>query len=204
MLPSGAMLALCLLLLAAEGPPFIYWGARPAIVEFESAGATSDEARVLEFHAAWDAKDLVLRFSFDRPVRDALRLADGTPVSGRLKAVLYVDTDDDRSTGTQEGGADLRTGAERRLELGAVTMAADPEEQREASVLVAATLHGLGRDGRRRTLWRADDEDAGRVRVHGDAVELRVPEDSIGSVGTLRLVVVSGDTARDGRLRARP
>lgn len=193
---------LVLLLAAPEGRPFIYWGARPALVVLDEAAERGVAARVLELHAARDAGHLVLRFSFDRNVSEALRLPDGTPVSGRLGAVLYVDADDDRGSGAQYGPSDLRTGAERRLELGAVAMGADPEEQRPASVLVAATLHGLSRDGRRRTLWSADDEDPGRVRLYADCVEVRVPEESIGNVGPLRLVLVSGETARDGRLGA--
>lgn len=197
------MLALLALLLTApEGRPFIYWGARPAVVVLEETAGRGEQARVLELHAARDAKHLVLRFSFDRDVSGSLRLPDGTPVSGRLKAVLYVDSDDDRGTGAQYGPSDLRSGAERRLELGAVAMGADPEERRPASVLVAATLHALSRDGRRRAVWSADDEDPGRVRVYGDSVELRVPEDDIGNVGPMRLVLVSGETARDGRLPA--
>jgi hypothetical protein len=195
------MLALCALLLAAaEGRPFVYWGARPAVVALGDAGAGADAAQVLELHAARDAKALVLRFTFDRPISEALRLRDGTPVSGRLKAVLYLDTDDDRGTGAQYGAADRRTGAERRLELGAVTMGADPEEGRAASVIVSVTLHALTREGRRRSVWTGDDEDASRLRHYGDAVEVRIPEDGIGNVGPMRLVLVSGDVARDGRL----
>src|SRR5262245_8128609 len=145
-------------------------------------GATKgEEARVLELHAAHDKGDLVLRFSFDRPVREALWLPDGTPVSGRLKAVVYIDTDDDRRTGTQEGPSDLRTGAERRIELGALALGEDAEEHRSAAALVSATLQSLTQDGRRRTLWRADSELTARVSAHGDAVELRVPADRVGA-----------------------
>jgi hypothetical protein len=188
------------LLLPPEGRPFVYWGARPAVVAFDAGEPAGDAARILELHAAREPGFLVLRLSFDRPVADALRLPDGTPVSGRLKAVLYLDTDDDRATGSQHGAADLRTGAERRLELGAVAMGADPEEGRAASVIVSATLHALTREGRRRTLWTGDDEDPARLRRYGDAVEVRIPDDSVGNVGPLRLVVVSEDGARDGRL----
>lgn len=198
------MPVLLLLLLASEGRPFVYWGARPAIASFEAAASPGAVAQALELHAARDGKHLVLRVSFDRPVREALRLADGTPVSGRLTAVVYVDADDDRRTGVQQGGGDLRTGAERRLELGAVAVGADPEEGRAAAALVSATLHALTREGRRRTLWRADDKDPGRLRYYADAVELRLPFDDIGNVGSLRLVLVSGDDARDGRLAAEP
>ncbi|HET7291625.1 MAG TPA: hypothetical protein VFM88_04305, partial [Vicinamibacteria bacterium] len=102
--------SLALLVLAVEGRPLYYWGARPAVVTLDEPATRGVEAAVLELHAARDGGDLVLRVGFDRPVREAVRLPDGTPVSGRLKAVVYIDADDDRSTGTQEGPADLRTG----------------------------------------------------------------------------------------------
>ncbi len=196
------MLALLLLGLLSASRPFVYWGARPALVAFEGSPGDGAAAQVLELHAARDGDHLVLRLSFDRPVQGVLRLADGTPVSGRLKAVLYIDADDDRSTGAQEGPDDLRTGAERRLELGATALGADPDEGRDATVLVSATLHALTRDGRRRAVWRADDEDPTRLRFYGDAVELRLAFDDIGNAGTMRLVLVSGAEARDGRLAA--
>ncbi len=196
----AVVIALALMLEAAEGRPLFYWGARAPIVAMNEAAAKGEEAAVLELHAARDGADLVLRFTFDRPVRDALWLPDGTPVSGRLKAVVYIDTDDDRSTGTREGAADLRTGAERRLELGALALGEDAEEHRAASALVSATLTGLTQEGRRRTLWRADSELTTRVSVRGDAVELRVPADRVGADGRCRLVLVSGGDARDGRM----
>jgi hypothetical protein len=198
------MYVVLLLLLAAEGRPFVYWGARSALVAFEASPRPSPSAQVLELHAARDGEHLVLRLSFDRPVREALHLSDGTPVSGRLKAVVYIDTDDDRATGVQQGSGDLRTGSERRIELGAVAVGADPEEGRQAAVLVSATLHALTREGRRRTRWRADDGDPARLRFYGDAVELRLAFDDLGNIGGMRLVLVSGDEARDGRLAAEP
>src|SRR5262245_14606396 len=200
MLGSLPVILALALLLMAEGRPLFYWGARPAVVTMNETAKKGAEALVLELHAARDKADLVLRFSFDRPVREALWLADGTPVSGRLKAVVYIDTDDDRSTGGQEGAADLRTGAERRLELGALAMGEDAEEHRAASVLVAATLQGLTQEGRRRTLWHADYELPNRVSVRGDSVALRVPADRIGADARCRFVVVSGGDVRDGRL----
>jgi hypothetical protein len=46
----------------------------------------------------------VLSFGlFDRPLRDALYLNDGTPLSGRRRASIDVDADDDRKTGFDEG-----------------------------------------------------------------------------------------------------
>jgi len=188
------------LMLAAEGRPLFYWGARPAIVSMNEAATKTEEALVLELHAANDKGDLVMRFSFDRPVREALWLADGTPVSGRLRAVVYIDTDDDRRTGAQEGASDLRTGAERRIELSALAMGEDAEEHRAATALVAATLHGLTQEGRRRTLWRADSELPSRVSVRGEFVELRVPADRVGAESPCRFILVSGGDVRDGRL----
>lgn len=202
MLGFAAMWIGLVLLLAApaEGRPLFYWGARPPVIAVEAPTGTSVEARVLEVHAARDKDALVVRFGFDRPVRDALRLPDGTPVSGRLKAVLYVDSDDDRRSGLAQGDADLRTGCERRLEIGAVAMGADEEEQRPASVLVAATLYALTVEGRRRTLWRADDEAApSLVSAHGEWLEVRLPAAQLGLGASFRLVLAAGDTLVAGR-----
>ena len=187
-------------MLAAEGRPLFYWGSRPAIVSMNEGATKTEDALVLELHAAQDKGDLVIRFSFDRPVREVLWLPDGTPVSGRLKAVVYIDTDDDRRTGTQEGAADLRTGAERRIELSVLAIGEDAEEHRAATALVAATLHGLTQEGRRRTLWRADSELPNRVSVRGEFVELRVPADRVGAESRCRFILVSGSDVRDGRL----
>ena len=200
MLGSLPVILALALVLAAEGRPLFYWGARPAIVTLKEPATRSEEAVVLELHAAPDQGDLVMRFSFDRPVREALWLPDGTPVSGRLKAVVYIDTDDDRRTGTQEGASDLRTGAERRIELSALAMGEDAEEHRAATALVAATLHGLTQEGRRRTLWRADSELPNRVSVRAEFVELRVPADRVGADARCRFILVSGEDVRDGRL----
>ena len=200
MLGSLPVILALALVLAAEGRPLFYWGARPALVTLKEPATRSEEAVVLELHAAPDQGDLVMRFSFDRPVREALWLPDGTPVSGRLKAVVYIDTDDDRRTGTQEGSSDLRTGAERRIELSALAMGEDAEEHRAATALVAATLHGLTQEGRRRTLWRADSELPNRVSVRAEFVELRVPADRVGAEARCRFILVSGEDVRDGRL----
>jgi hypothetical protein len=173
------------------------------VIVAEAEGSGLSEAAVVEVHAAWDG-ELVLRFTLDRPVREALRLPDGTPVSGRLRAALYLDTDDDRRSGLLHGALDLRTGAERRLEIGAVMLGEDPDEKRRASAMVAVTLHALTPDGRRRTLWRADDESSPQaVSTHGDCVEVRVPAEKVGaSSGALRLVLATGDRTFDGRLTA--
>jgi hypothetical protein len=186
----------------AEGRPLFYWGARPPVViADEKQEDPAPQARVLEVHAARDKDDLVVRLGFDRRVVEALRLPDGTPVSGRLNAVLYFDGDDDRATGLSQGSADLRTGCERRLEIGAIAMGADDEEQRKASAVVAASLWSLTSEGRRRTLWRADDEaEPGRVSAHGEWVELRIPADRLGLGPRPRIVLASGDRLSDGRL----
>lgn len=186
-------LPLVLLLAApAEGRPLHYWGATPPLIVAEEPGkSASVEARVLEVHAAREADALVVRFSFDRPVRDGLL---------RLKAVLYLDVDDDRRSGLAQGDADLRTGCERRLEIGAVAMGADEEEKRPASVLVAATLYSLTAEGRRRTLWRADDEAAPTlVSAHGEWLEVRVPAAQLGLGPSFRAVLAAGDTLAAGR-----
>ncbi len=196
MLGFEAMWVLLVSLLAtpAEGRPLFYWGARPPVIVVDDAAAVGarDEARVVEVHAARDKDDLVVRFAFDRPVRPAL---------SRVKAVLYLDVDDDAKSGLGQGGADLRTGCERRLEIGAIAMGADDEEKRPASTLVAATLHAVTGEGRRRTLWRADDEAApDRLSVHGEWIEVRVPAAPLGLGASVRFVLAAGDALMVGRL----
>ena len=185
----------------AEGHPLFYWGARSPIVTVETGADGGTEARVVEVHAAVDSAGLVLRFTFDRPVAEALHLPDGSPVSGRLSASLYVDADDDRGTGFDQGGSDVRTGADRRIDISSVSMAEDPDEKRPASVLVAATVYALTREGRRRTLWRADDEsDPKRVSAHGDWVEVRLPAEALTPGPRARLILVTPSGPRDGRV----
>jgi hypothetical protein len=160
----------------------------------------SAEARVLEVHAARDGGDLVLRFSFDRPVGAQLRQADGKPVSGRLRATLYIDVDDDRTSGLSGGPKDLTAGAERRVDVGTLFLGEDAEENREASVLVSITLWGMQPEGRRRQLWRADDSsEPGRVSWRGEWVEVRLPEARVGLDARSRFVIAEGDRAWDGR-----
>ena len=194
-------LLLAALLAEAGGRPLFYWGARRPVIVAPAAAEAGVEAQVLEVHAARDGGDLVLRFTLDRPVREAIRLPDGAPISGRLRAVLYVDADDDRRTGWDQGPGDLRTGADARLDLGAVSIGEDPEEKRPAGVVVSATLYSLTIEGRRRTLWRGDDDsEPQRVSAHGEWVELRVPTDAFQVSPRARLILAAADGPHDGRL----
>lgn len=191
---------LLLALLAPEGRPLFYWGSRAPVVVAEYGPGESAQARVMEVHAARDGADLVLRFSFDRPVGAQLRQTDGTPVSGRLRATLYVDADDDRASGLAGGPKDLTAGAERRVEVGTLYLGEDAEESRKSAVLVSVTLWGLRADGRRRQLWRADDSsEPDRVSWRGEWVEVRLPAARVGLDARSRLVIAEGDRAWDGR-----
>jgi len=194
-------LAALALLAAAEGPPLFYWGGRAAVIVVEGPAATGTEAQVQEVHAALDKGSLVVRFTFDRSVREATYLPDGAPVSGRLRANLYLDRDGDRSTGLEEGPADLRTGADLRLEVRVVAVGEDPEEKVKAQAVLLVTLFELGKDARRRTIWRADDAQNPReVRAQGEWLEVRLPASAAVPAGA-RLVLLAGDRALDGRLR---
>jgi hypothetical protein len=196
------MLPLALILLAAPGRPLFYWGARPATILADAPTARGVEALVTEVHAALDKGALVLRFTFDREVKEALYLRDGAPVSGRLRAALDIDTDGDRSTGFASGAGDLRTGADHRVEVGVVALGRDEEEKLEARALVTAALLGLAPDGRRRSLWRADDADnPQQVSIRGEWVELRLPLDKVPARAGSRLILLQGEKAYDGRLK---
>jgi hypothetical protein len=201
------MLPLLLLLASAphpEGRPLFYWGARQPVLTLDAVAGRA-EASVVEVRGAVDKGELVLRFDLDRAVRAALFLEDGTPVSGRVRAVLYVDADDDPRTGFDAGPNDFRTGADDRLDIGSVSVAADPEEQRAASVIVVATFYSLTRDGRRRTLWRGDDEAAPtRVSAHGEWVEVRLPPEAFHPGRASRLILATEDSVRAGRLTSSP
>jgi hypothetical protein len=194
------VLLLALLLLAPEGRPLFYWGARAPVLETGAAGVEPGAARVVEVHATLDAGALLLRFSFDRRVRESLYQADGTPVSGRLSAVLYFDRDDDRGSGLAGKPEDARTGADARFELGVLSLGADPTEKIEARAVVTAALYGLAPDGRRRQLWQRDDAaHPQEVSAHGEWVEVRVPTDRLGIVGPARLILAVGSQTWEGR-----
>lgn len=196
------MLPLALILFAASGRPLFYWGARPAAIVTDVASAQGVEAQVAEVHAALDKGDLVLRFTFDRAVKQALYLQDGAPVSGRLRAALDIDVDGDRTTGFASGPADLRTGADHRVEVGVVALGKDEEERLPARALVTAALLAIAPDGRRKSLWRADDADNPRqVSIHGEWVELRLPLDKVPARDGSRLILSQGENAYDGRLK---
>jgi len=199
------MILAVLLSLAAEGRPLFYWGSRAAAIETGSAAAESEQAVVQEVHAARQEAALMLRFSFDRPVRKAMYAPNGAPVSGRLRAALYVDRDGDRSTGPSAPDKDLRGGCELRLELGVLALGADAEEHREAMAVVTAALYELEAGGRRRRLWHADDAaQPGEVSAHGEWVELRVPWELVRAGPTPRLVLAEGERAWEGRLALGP
>jgi hypothetical protein len=198
---------LLLLLLTAptmrEGRPLFYWGARPAIVTLPPAKASA-AASVVELRGARDGAELVLRFDLDRSVRKALYLEDGTPISGRLRAVLYIDADDDPATGFEGRADDFRKGADMRLDVGSVSIGADPEEKRGADAIVAATLYSLTREGRRRTLWRGDDEaDPEHVSARGEWVEIRLPAWAVPDAPVARLILSTDSGFGAGRLTAR-
>jgi hypothetical protein len=193
---------LLLALLLFEGRPLFYWGARPAVVTVEAPGEPAGvAARVIEVHAAAEPRGLVLRFTFDREALAAMRLPDGTPVSGRLRAALYLDTDDDRKTGLAQGSLDPRTGAERHLEIGVISVGEDPEEGRKASAVLTATLSSLTADGRRKVLWRGDAEGSPTsVSAHGEWVEVRLPPDAVEPRAPMRLVLAEANRTFEGRL----
>lgn len=200
-----AVLLLSLLLLPAEGRPLFYWGSRAPVVETGAAAAESEAAAVQDVHAARQDGALMLRFSFDRPVRKAMYLADGAPVSGRLRAVLYVDRDGDRATGLAAAEKDLRGGCELRLELGVLALGADAEERRDPQAVVTVALYELDQGGRRRRAWQSDDDaQPGDVSAHGEWVELRVPWELIGAGPGARLVLAEGERSWEGRLTLEP
>jgi len=189
------------LVAAAESRPLFYWGARAAVIAAPALSTPSLEARVLEVHAAQDALGLVLRLTFDRPLRETLHLADGSPVSGRLRAVLYCDSDGDRATGWRAGENDLRRGSEWRLEIGTLAVGADAQEQLEAQSLVTVNLQALAQDGSRHSLWRADQGAAPRqIAVRGEWLELRLPREHSRASARPRLILADGDTLLDGRI----
>jgi len=176
---------------AAQDPPFA-WQSRPPVIR-AAPRAGGKEAAVSTVHAALDGAALVVRFTFDRPVQRALYGEDGAPVSGRLRAVLYVDADGDRKTGLAAGPEDPRAGADRRLEVGVVAVGANPEENLGASAVVTASLSDL-QGKRRRARWRGDaGATPGQVLTGGTWVEVRLPAERGPWKRTCRLVLAEGE-----------
>jgi hypothetical protein len=198
------LVALLTVALLASGParrPVFDWGARPAAIVSAAPAPAPLEAFVTEVHAAPVGDGLVVRFTFDRPVRAAMRLANGKPVSGRLRAVLYWDLDDDVQTGLDVGRSDLRTGAERKLEIGVVSVGEDLDEKRPAQALVVAALYGLTRDFRQEVLWRTDgDASPPALSWRGEWLEVRLPGRAFGSVLGGRMVLAPPGGASVGRV----
>ena len=192
---------LFLFLLAAAGRPLHYWGSRAPVVIAEVERGRGVEAQVEEVTAVLDQGSLVFRLTFDRPLRDALYLKDGTPVSGRLRASIYLDADDDRTTGRDEGPLDLRTGADHRLEVGVLALGADASEKRPAQALVTVALASV-QGGRRRTVWRADDSSHPEaVSVYGEWLDVRLPPGAVSPKAGARVILASGGRSLDGRYR---
>jgi hypothetical protein len=192
-------LAFAAFLLTAAGRPLHYWGARPAVVVAEVQRGVGLEAQLEEVGLALDKGAFIFRLTFDRPVRDALYLKDGTPVSGRLHAAIYLDADDDRQTGLVQGPLDLRTGADYRLEVGVLALGADEAEKRPAQALVTATLASLQGD-KRRTVWRADDSaDPQAVSAYNEWLEIRLPPGAFPAKEGARVILASGGRSWDGR-----
>ena len=190
-----------LFLLAAVGRPLHYWGARPPVVVADVSHGAGLEAQVEEIALALDQGALVFRLTFDRPVRDALYLKDGTPVSGRLRAAVYLDADDDRTTGLAQGSLDLRTGADYRLEVGVLALGADEDEKRPAEALVTATLFSLQGE-KRRTVWRADaSADPRAVSAYNEWLDVRLPVGAVSAKAGARVILAAGARSWDGRYR---
>jgi hypothetical protein len=195
-------LLLVLLLAQPLGRPLFYWGARPATIVTDASPGEGIAAQVTEIHGVVDGGDLVLRVSFDRPVREALYLPSGAPVSGRLRAALYVDGDAIRTTGWSAEPGDPRAGAEYRLDLGVLALGADPAEGIAAQALVTVSAFTLTATGRQRSLWRADHSASpDRISIRGDAIEVRVPGGSMSVVPTARLALVADERGYEGSLR---
>jgi hypothetical protein len=194
-----ALLLLAALLAAPAQEPGFSFGNRPPVIH-ATAPAGGDEAAVTDVHAALDGADLVIRFTFDRPVQRALYGADGRPVSGRLRAVLYVDADANPKTGLAAGPKDPRTGADRRLEVGVIAVGADPDENLGATAVVTAALSNLA-GKRRRALWRGDTTATPRqVSTGGRWVVVRLDGERGPFKGTARLVLADGERFLEGRL----
>jgi hypothetical protein len=186
-----------------QARPLFYWGARSPLVDARDVEAPPEVARIQTIHAALDSGDLVLRFDLDRTVQAGTHLPDGTPVSGRLQARLYVDIDADPATGLGGDAAnDARVGADRLILLSCVYMGEDEEEQRPAEALVRLAIDSVDAEGRRSTLWARDHLGApDRIVLHEDWLEARLPVFQAGAREGSRFVYAVGSATREGRLR---
>jgi hypothetical protein len=191
---------LALFLAAAAGRPLYYWGSRAPVIVTEVERGRGVTAQVEEVHAVMDKGSLVVRVSFDRAVAGVLHLPDGSPVSGRLQAVLYLDADADRKTGFDAGPVDLRTGADYSLEIGVLAMGADADENRKAEALITAAFHSL-QGTRRKTVWRGDESTSpSAIAYHGDWVDVRLPVALVSLKPGARIALSAGDRSQDGRI----
>jgi hypothetical protein len=83
-----------------------------------------------------------------------------------------------------------------------VALGEDEDEKLPAQALVTAFVAALGRDGRRKSLWRGDDAASPRqVSVRGEWVEVKLPPLEVAVKGGARLILTAGDRVWDGRLR---
>jgi hypothetical protein len=195
-------LVLAVTLLETPGRPLYYWGPRPACILTEAAVGGGIEARVTEVHGVVDEGELVLKVTFDRRVHEALYLPSGAPVSGRIRAALYVDGDGDRATGWAAEPGDSKGGADFRVDLGVLALGADPSEGIRAEALVIASAVALTAQGRQRSLWRGDHTATPeRVSIRGEAIEVRLPAEDVPVVATARVVLIAEGRAFEGRLR---
>jgi hypothetical protein len=195
-------LLLVLLLAQPVGRPLFYWGARPATITTSAAAGEGIGAQVTEIHGVVDRNDLILRLSFDRPARDALYLPSGAPVSGRLRAAVYIDADEDRETGWAVSPGDARAGADYRLDVGVLALGADPEEGIAAQSIVTVSLFQLTAENRQRVRWRGDHSaNPERVSIRGDAIELRLPGEMMHVASTARITLIVDAEAFEGRLK---
>jgi len=191
--------AISVFLLVGAGRPLFYWGATPAVVIAQVQKGQGLEAQVEEVAVVADQGGLVFRLAFDRPVSDVLHLPNGAPVSGRLRAALYLDADDDRKTGLAQGPLDLRTGADYQIEIGVLALGADEEEKRPAQALIIATLFSLT-GARRKTVWRADDTtEPTVVSAYHEWLDVRLPAGAVALEPGARVILASSGHSWDGR-----
>jgi hypothetical protein len=194
-------LLLVLLLTQPLGRPLFYWGARPATIVTGVAPGGGLAAQVTEVHGVVEEGELILRVSFDRPVSEALYLPSGAPVSGRLRAAVYVDGDADRNTGWSAPPGDPRAGADYRIDLGVLALGADPGEGISAQALVTVSVFALTSHGHQRGLWHTDHSASpDQVSIRGDAIEMRLPAGSVSVVPTARLALVVDERGFEGAL----